>query len=102
MPYGIDKKHGGDSPENVKKMERCVSGISDTNKRTGKPYTKSEKIAICKSRLFKKKSEAEAIAELLNKIDELKKQFYDEALAYTDEYADFLVTKWLIENNYEL
>ena len=28
-------------------VERCVSKIKGINKRTGKPYTKSEKYAIC-------------------------------------------------------
>lgn len=28
-------------------MEDCVAKISGTNKRTGKPYTESEKWAIC-------------------------------------------------------
>ena len=58
MPYGIDKKQGGDSPSNVKWMEKCVAKISGTNKRTGKPYTKGEKIAICKAQLKKKKGKA--------------------------------------------
>lgn len=58
MPYGIDKKQGGDSPSNVKFVEKCVAKISGNNKRTGKPYTKSEKIAICKSQLKKNKAKA--------------------------------------------
>ena len=29
------------------KVERCVSKIKGINKRTGKPYTESEKWAIC-------------------------------------------------------
>jgi len=56
MPYGVDKKQGGDSPENDAFMERCVNRISGTNKRTGKPYTKGEKIAICKNALKQKKA----------------------------------------------
>jgi hypothetical protein len=56
MPYGVDKKQGGDSPANVKFMENCVKDIQGTNKRTGKLYTKSEKIAICKQALRNRKS----------------------------------------------
>ncbi len=56
MPYGIDKKIGGDSPANVKWVERCVADISGTNPKTSKPYTKSEKIAICKSALKRNKT----------------------------------------------
>jgi hypothetical protein len=55
MPYGIDSKHGGDSPENVSWMERCVNGIKGVNKRTGKPYKEGEKIAICKTQLARNK-----------------------------------------------
>lgn len=52
MPYpGVNKNEEG-------WMERCVDGVSGSNKRTGKPYTKSEKIAICKSQLNKKRSKA--------------------------------------------
>lgn len=56
MPYGIDKKLGGDSPANVAYMENCVKSVKGTNKKTGKPYTKGEKIAICKANLRKKKA----------------------------------------------
>jgi len=53
MPYGLPKDIGGDSPANVKWMERCVKDIRGTNSRTDKPYTKQEKIRICKSQLIK-------------------------------------------------
>ena len=59
MPYGVDKKQGGDSKENDTWMEKCVGSISGTNKRTGKPYTEGEKIAICKAQLSRTKSKAE-------------------------------------------
>lgn len=51
MPYGIK----GETPKQTAFMERCVSGISGTNKRTKKAYTKSEKVAICKAQLSKTK-----------------------------------------------
>lgn len=66
MPYNVDKKMGGDSEENTGFMEKCVSSISGTNKKTGKPYTKGEKIAICKTALKRKKesnSSLETFAE---------------------------------------
>lgn len=56
MPYGTSKKLGGDSPANVRYMENCVKSVTGKNKRTGKPYTKGEKIAICKSNLRNKKT----------------------------------------------
>jgi hypothetical protein len=40
-------------------MEKCVSKIKGTNKRTGKPYTKGEKIAICKAQLKENRSKSE-------------------------------------------
>lgn len=63
MPYGVDKDQGGDSPSNTSWMERCVSSVSGKNKRTGKPYTKGEKIAICKAQLKRKKSKSELLEE---------------------------------------
>ena len=55
-PYGIDKKSGGDSPSNVKWVEKCVNHtMSRINPRTKKNYTKSEAIAICKTILKNKK-----------------------------------------------
>jgi hypothetical protein len=48
-----------------KALEDCVKAIKGTNKKTGKPYTKSEKYAICNSRLKKSKSsEAEIIDDV--------------------------------------
>lgn len=61
MPYGVDKQQGGDSPENVSFMEKCVKGIGGTNKRTGKPYSEGEKIAICKTALKNKKSKSASV-----------------------------------------
>lgn len=54
MPYGIDKDMGGDSPRNVSFVERCVKRVQGrNNSRTGKPFTKSEAIAVCKAQLRK-------------------------------------------------
>lgn len=69
MPYNIDKKLGGDSKENIKFMEDCIDSISGTNKRTGKPYTEGEKIAICKAALKRKKSSNSALDSLAEEID---------------------------------
>ena len=48
MPYGIDKEHGGDSPENVAKVERCVMHVCEADK----SLDKSAAIAICKKSIF--------------------------------------------------
>lgn len=42
-----------------KAIEDCVKKIHGTNKKTGKPYTKSEKWAICTAAHKNKKGEAE-------------------------------------------
>lgn len=67
-PYGIKNE----TKEQTKWMEKCVGSITGTNKRTGKPYTKGEKIAICKVQLKKTGTSEEAISE-----ESLREQFYD-------------------------
>lgn len=56
MPYGIKKKHGGDSPKNVARMDDCVSAVSvSLAKRYPKQAGAARKVSairICKSRLF--------------------------------------------------
>lgn len=50
MPYG------GTTKAQDKKIEKCEKSddwVGKTNPRTGKPYSRSEKIAICKSRVLK-------------------------------------------------
>ncbi len=44
-------------------VERCVAKLSGVNKRTGKPYTQSEKWAICQAAHKKGKSSVEDIIE---------------------------------------
>ena len=53
MPYGISKEHGGDSPENVKRMKVCITGVMKDNPK----LDEDAMIRICKSRLFPTKSE---------------------------------------------
>ena len=55
MPYGVSKKHGGDTPENDAKMERCVEHVMDA----GKIKDKAVAIAICKHSMFKDDEEDE-------------------------------------------
>ncbi len=52
MPYGIDKKIGGDSKENVTWMERCVKSIKKQNP----SYSEQKAIRICKTQLVKNKN----------------------------------------------
>ena len=46
MPFG------GTTPEQDKRIDSCISKVSGTNKRTGKPFTNSEKVAVCKSQVI--------------------------------------------------
>lgn len=69
MPYNIPDNLGGDSPQNTKWMETCINSITGINKRTRKPYTESEKIAICKTALKKKKTTSQAEEEINHGID---------------------------------
>lgn len=65
MPYGIDKRLGGDNESNVRFVKHCVKGVQGRlNSRTGKPFTKSEAIAICKARLKKTKGASLTTQEL--------------------------------------
>ena len=76
MPYSIPKDSGGDSKENDSWMESCVSKVEGTkNKRTGKPFTKSEAIAVCKANLIKSRGKkTDASLEILFLLDENKKE----------------------------
>ncbi len=67
MPYGIKDE----TKEQTKFMEGCIGKISGTNNRTDKPYTKGEKIAICKVQL-KKKGTSEAYSE-----ESLREKYWD-------------------------
>jgi len=49
MPYGVDKKLGGDSHENDSWMEKCVDKVMATGK------SKESAIKICKFTMKKSK-----------------------------------------------
>lgn len=57
MPYGVDKEMGGDSPENVGWMEKCVKSVMEGGKE------KSSAIAICKAQLRKKKESKSSLED---------------------------------------
>lgn len=70
MSYGIDKKLGGDSKENVAWMEKCVAKVEAT----GKP--KSSAIAICKSQLSKNKtSDSSVETDVINLENIVRNQY---------------------------
>jgi uncharacterized protein (DUF4415 family) len=84
MPYGMK---GGDTPKTTKWMEDCVTAVTGNNKRTGLPYSKSDKIAICKAQ-YEKKGQAsiEIDQDVLDRIDKLREDgvnyFHSEAKYY--------------------
>ena len=49
-PFGIDKKLGGDSPENIKWMEECKKKFIAQGKQ------ESNAIAICKAQMKKSRA----------------------------------------------
>lgn len=54
MPYGIDKKLGGDTKENDSWMERCVSKV-EANLPASRKDKHGSAIAICKAQMKKSK-----------------------------------------------
>ena len=50
MPYNIPKNKGGDSRENVAKMESCVNKIKGTNNRTGPTTAQSRTVTNANNR----------------------------------------------------
>jgi 3-oxoacyl-ACP reductase-like protein len=98
MPYGMKNE----TPKQTAWLEKCVGSIGGTNKRTGKPYKKGEKIAICKSQLKKQGGKAEfdgdmSIYELEEALRiELNKDFEEDIkpVAYVglrDVYDDYVI-----------
>ena len=66
MPYGIDKKLGGDSPENDKWMENCIQKVMKGGK------DKGSAIAICKTTFHKMKGNKAKAEFILNQVLEKK------------------------------
>lgn len=66
MPYGIPKDAGGDSPDNVEKMHRCVESVMQTGK------SKESAIRICKSSMFGMNSPEISAENLLETVNELQ------------------------------
>jgi ribosomal protein S7 len=64
MPYGVDKKIGGDSKENDKWMENCVTKVMKSGK------DKGSAIAICKTSLQKMKGDKAKAEFLLESLDD--------------------------------
>ena len=57
MPYGIPKDKGGDSPENVDKLKRCMAEVGPQNGH----LSEEELIRICKSKVFNSAKEGQPV-----------------------------------------
>ncbi len=105
MPYGIDKKQGGDSPENDSWMEGCVKKVMNKD---GKD--KSSAIAICKSQLKKNKeskSELDFIIDddIINKYNKYRERYIRDtkvALSIDEHIAEGMFEVHLARNNFSL
>ena len=84
-----------------KKLEDCVSKITGTNPRTKKPFTKSEKYAICNARLKNGKSSLDEISsEVANATFNYASQLFKSGKVDTMENAYELTQVVLTKNNY--
>lgn len=85
-----------------KQVEDCVAKISGTNPKTKKPYTRSEKYAICTAAHNKKneKSEEEISFEVANATYNYAVQLFHTDRAPTMENAYELAQVALVKNNY--
>lgn len=96
MPYNVDKDLGGDSKENTKWMEDCVSQVMKSGK------SKSSAIAICKAQ-FKKSKESSVIdVDIENAFNLYREQsikkLMDQGNSFSDAY--YLFEAILAKNNF--
>jgi hypothetical protein len=88
-----------------KKLEDCVAKVSGTNKRTGKPYTQSEKYAICNSMMKKHnegKAEEEVASIVENEIESAKDRLIQQKKVNNREEAGMHVDIVLTRYNYDI
>jgi hypothetical protein len=93
-------------------VEKCVKKIKGTNKRTGKPYTQSEKWAICQSMHNKKKNasfeeeeivvDEEIAAEVENKMADCMRRMMDSGKAKNDADARSMCEAMMSKSNYDM
>lgn len=92
MPYGVDKKLGGDSEKNDSWMEKCVSSVMSKDK----SKSKSSAIAICKyqmKRMHESKSETDEIKidqDIIGKEEVQRHQYIGKAMADGKSYQQAL------------
>jgi len=91
-PYGVDKNQGGDSPDNVSWMERCVESVMKKNSK----LSKGSAIAICKTQLKRTKDKDAEISfdkDILERHTLMKAQFISkqmrEGKTFEQAYAKF-------------
>jgi len=88
-----------------KQLEDCVAKVSGTNKRTGKPYTRSEKYAICNAQMKKSnegKAEAEVASIVENEIESAKDRLIQQGRVKNRDEASMHVEVVLTRYNYDV
>lgn len=86
-----------------KKLEDCVKQMTGTNKRTGKPYTKSEKYAICTSAMKEKNKSEEEVASIVEEeIEQAKDRLIQQRKVNTREEAGMHIDIVLSRYNYDI
>jgi len=91
MPYGIPKSKGGDTPENIKKMESCISNIKGD-------FSKEQKIAICKKKLFGNEKENAERKLIVRRNNFIWNKMQNNNLTFFQ--SNELFNKYLFNNNY--
>lgn len=88
-----------------KKLEDCVAKVSGTNKRTGKPYTRSEKYAICNAQMKKShegKEQAEVASIVENELESAKDRLIQQGRVKNRDEASMHVEVVLTRYNYDV
>ena len=87
------------------RLEKCVIDLEGkTNKRTGKPYTRSERYAICTESIKKGHDKANASLEshVLEVLDQNVNKLLSSGRAKTYEEAKSMAEALLAKSNYDI
>jgi len=87
------------------KLEDCVNKVTGNNSRTGKPYTKSEKYAICNAQMKKSqegKEQAEVASIVENELESAKDRLVQQGRVKTREEASMHVEVVLTRYGYDI
>lgn len=86
-----------------KAVEDCVKKISGTNKRTGKPYTDSEKWAICTAAHKREsKSEVDTIKVIEDVLQDYSEKLLKSGVVKTRDEANALADAHLARADFDI